>query len=424
MRRQALLLAGAVVGLALAPAGAHGATVFHTWNADGARLHYVAAPGERNTLVASSIAPPVEWASPKIRFSDAGANVVAQPGQDRCGAEGAHTVVCDVAIDFTADLGDGDDTFVSTAGVGADVSGGAGNDVLTADPADRFAAFAAVHGEDSGGSSGSQLDGGPGDDVMTGGADWDLLWGGPGNDRLVGNAGIDRLCGGSRIGSLCSPASGSGDDILDGGTFKDQLAAGDGNDRLSGGAGADTLSGGPGNDFIDATGDTVADWRGITEGVYPGTGRDVVVSIDGQFDQIACEDGGDVIRADALDAADLGCTAPDGPPPVSVLAPSFVRLDRALRALSIRVSCPQTMPDGCAGTVKITARRGGGRVRLAGGRYDDMRAGTARRVSLRLGAAARRSVGRRRPRKVTLRISNERAPAGSAARVARVAKVR
>ena len=259
---------------------------------------------------------------------------------------------------------------------------------------------------------------------MTGGADWDLLWGGPGNDRLVGNAGIDRLCGGSRIGSLCSPASGSGDDILDGGTFKDQFAAGDGNDRLSGGAGADTLSGGPGNDFIDATGDTVADWRGITEGVYPGNRPR-----RGRLHRRA-------VRPDRLRGrrrrhpgrrARYGrprLHAPDGPPPVSVLAPSFVRLDRALRALSIRVSCPQTMPAGCAGTVKITARRGGGPVRLAGGRYDAMRAGTARRVSLRLGAAARRSVGRRRPRKVTLRISNERAPAGSVARVARVAKVR
>jgi Ca2+-binding RTX toxin-like protein len=101
----------------------------------------------------------------------------------------------------------GDDTVkldVSLGTVAAAVSGGAGNDVLTA-----------AH------NGNSALSGDDGDDVLNGGGGRDLLLGGAGNDVLNGGAGADALYGGA------------GDDLLDGG-------GADGSpDLLVGGPGAD-----------------------------------------------------------------------------------------------------------------------------------------------------------------------------------------
>lgn len=423
MRCRTIVLACAIT-LAL-PGTSPAATVTFSWgDIPQQSLRFLAAPGERNALVVSAVAPVNEGGPPRIRLSDAGAPVTSpSPG---CPSEDAHTVVCDIAIAFSADLGDGDDTYTSTAGQPADISGGPGNDVLTGDLAPGTAAFAAQTGNElSSASESSMLDGGPGDDVLSGGADSDMLWGGPGNDRLAGNASFDALCGGMRQGTYeCSPAPGSGNDVLDGGGYQDYLVAGDGNDWLIGGDGADSFSAGPGDDLIDATADRTPDTRGLKENISAGPGNDRILAADGMPDDIYCNEGHDIVERDAIDFADLGCTAPDGPPATSIIAPATVKLDHARRVLSVRVTCPPNVLSGCAGSVKVTTVRGNSRVRLAAGRYTPLAPATARSVRLRVGPSIRRRFHKRKPTKVTVQITNSRASRGFAVRVERVAKVR
>ncbi|MDO8699370.1 MAG: hypothetical protein Q7J75_02950, partial [Rhodoferax sp.] len=91
--------------------------------------------------------------------------------------------------------------------------------------------------------TGSVLDGGTSDDLLTGNAGRDLLQGGAGNDTLNAGAGADYLSGGL------------GNDILNGG---------DGADILDGGAGNDTMTGGAGDDVyvVDSTADTITELAG------------------------------------------------------------------------------------------------------------------------------------------------------------------
>ena len=101
-----------------------------------------------------------------------------------------------------------------------------------------------------------EVTGGAGDDVLTGGAGVDTLDGGAGDDTLYGGAGVDYLYGGADDDTLYG---GAGVDILDGGA---------GNDRLIGGAGVDTLDGGAGTDtavfdYSTATANLTFDLSGI-----------------------------------------------------------------------------------------------------------------------------------------------------------------
>lgn len=422
--RGGVILVACAIAVSL-PGAAQAATVTYSWgNIQDQSLRFVAASGEVNALVVSALPAPYDGAAPKIRLSDAGAPVTSSsPG---CVAEDPHSVICDIAIAFSADLGDGDDTYISSAGRTADVSGGPGNDVLTGDRALASAAFAAQIGNEfSGVGESSRLDGGPGDDVLSGGADSDKLWGGPGDDRLSGNASFDFLCGGSRQPGDQCPSAGSGNDILDGGTYQDYLAGGDGNDHLIGGDGADSFSAGPGDDLIDATADSTPDTRGKTEEINAGSGNDRIFTRDGMPDSIFCNEGHDTVARDPGDFADNACTAPDGPPPLPPLvAPPAVRLDHARRTISVRVTCPSSMPLACAGSVKVSVAHGADRARLAGARYQPLAPGAARSVRLRVSRAVRVRLARRKPKNVTVRITNNRAPHGPAARAERIAKLR
>jgi Ca2+-binding RTX toxin-like protein len=159
----------------------------------------------------------------------------------------------------------------------AGITGGDGNDHLTASP------------------SGSSLDGGPGDDTLAGGDGADQLDGGPGRDHLNGGAGDDLLRGdnnNSTEGTFTVAADvllgGPGHDVVDYGSYdraitvdldgqagddgasgeKDTVGAdvedvdgtlyadhltGNGADnRLEGGGGADVIHGAGGNDTLSA----------------------------------------------------------------------------------------------------------------------------------------------------------------------------
>lgn len=406
----------------MTPAAANAASVTYSFGDIAQQsLRFEAAPGERNALVVSSVPAESDQAPPKVRLHDAGAPVTTSSAG--CVSEDLNTVLCEVALPLTADLGDGDDTFSSSLGRSAFVSGGSGDDVLTGDPAPGAAAAAEQYGEDSSAGEHSELDGGPGDDVLTGGADRDKLWGGTGDDRLTGNAGFDFLCGGPPQGPTgCLPLPGSGNDILDGGRFRDYLAGGDGSDWLTGGPGADILEAGPGNDLVDATGDSASDPDGSSfEQVFAGAGNDRILSRDGQFDELYCQGGQDTLERDPFDkAVDLGCAAPAGPSPSSIVAPQSVRVVRG-RALTVRLTCPALMLRGCSGTVTVRTR---GEKRLASGRYRAIAAGRGRTARLKLGPTARRRLARQASRGVTVRLTNTRAPESVAKRVETRARLR
>jgi hypothetical protein len=162
------------------------------------------------------------------------------------------------------------------------VEGGRGSDHLTVD--DSAAVFPVK----------VTLSGGRGDDVLTAGprSPGEVLEGGPGNDQLVGGAGTqvvafkpdwytlptDHVLGDTLRGD-------TGDDVLTGAAGMDVLDGGDGNDTLTGGGEDDTLEPQRGNDVV--TGGAGADvfYVGRHPDRRPGlvidvTDEDAVVRLD------------------------------------------------------------------------------------------------------------------------------------------------
>jgi Ca2+-binding RTX toxin-like protein len=117
------------------------------------------------------------------------------------------------------------------------ISGGAGNDKLTAGDEDDYV---------NGGLGNDTLYGLDGDDHLFGGEGQDVMYGGAMADKLEGEEGSDWLSGDA------------GNDLLIGDL--DYLGMG-WNDTLVGGAGADTMKGGLGNDtyYVDNAGDVVSE---------------------------------------------------------------------------------------------------------------------------------------------------------------------
>jgi Ca2+-binding RTX toxin-like protein len=125
------------------------------------------------------------------------------------------------------DGGAGNDTITvaSSVGIGVNIDGGVGNDLLV---------------------------GGAGDDIITGDGGADTLVGGAGNDTLIGGGGNDILRGLAGNDYLWG---GWGDDTLYGGAGNNQLYGKAGNDLIYSAAGSfDTIFGGLGNDTAHALG--------------------------------------------------------------------------------------------------------------------------------------------------------------------------
>ncbi|MHB1198401.1 MAG: putative Ig domain-containing protein [Polaromonas sp.] len=120
---------------------------------------------------------------------------------------------------------------VTTTRAHQKLSGGSGNDQLTA-----------LHGD-------AIMFGGDGNDTLLGSSGNDIMDGGAGNDVLDAGDGVNQLMGGQGNDLLIA---GAGDDTLDGGDGNDTLYGGAGNDTLYGGAGDDVIDGGDGNDVIHA----------------------------------------------------------------------------------------------------------------------------------------------------------------------------
>ena len=182
--------------------------------------------------------------------------------------------VSDTAEDIQ--LADGGTGFSDMGVVETSITGGSGNDTITAH------------------EDGGNIDGGAGDDTLVGGNGADTIAGGYGYDNIEGGEGDDSLSGEWGKDTI---TAGDGDDTVDGGGWDDATEGGLGDDNLAGGTGHDTLNGGAGDDTVDGgIGVDVAEFSGswsdytITEsdGVYtitdnrPGSpdGTDTVTEIE------------------------------------------------------------------------------------------------------------------------------------------------
>lgn len=227
-------------------------------------------------------------------------------GSDTASYEDALTAI---GVDLATGVLTGSDAVGDTFRSIENVTGGAGNDVLSGtNGANRL----------SGGAGDDQLTGSGGDDVLTGGAGADDLQGGDGLDAIsyagslagvtvdlrsgsasggdaTGDlfAGIERVIGSARDDTLtgdggANALSGAGgDDIIDGGEGDDVIRGGDGSDIMEGGVGVDTVS-----------------YAGSTAWVSASLNSGVAMTEDGQadllsgFENLRGGEAGDVLIGD------------------------------------------------------------------------------------------------------------------------------
>lgn len=144
---------------------------------------------------------------------------------------------------------EGNDTIFGLTGNDSIKGGSDGKDILWGDG-----------GNDTldGGPLADSLLGAEGDDLLLGGNGNDTIDGGLGNDSIdagvdsdlvFGSEGNDTILGSSGKDTLIG-GIGTGNDSLDGGVGNDELIGRDGNDTLVGGSSGDTLDGGIGDDLI------------------------------------------------------------------------------------------------------------------------------------------------------------------------------
>ncbi|MHA7772762.1 cadherin domain-containing protein [Roseibium sp. M-1] len=206
-------------------------------------------------------------------------------------------------------LGNGGVTFTDTGVAETSITGGSGNDTITAH------------------SNGGNIDGGAGNDTLNGSTGSDKLQGGEGNDTLSGGAGADLLQGGAGDDTLKMGGDGTwsgysavntvtGDTVSLTGKTKnsDVFQGGEGTDTLLGTSGSDAIflhdnfsgmhseaSGarldsievvnlGAGNDILDMTSDVYTYTTDMT--IDGGTGDDVIWAAAGN-DTIRGGEGND-----------------------------------------------------------------------------------------------------------------------------------
>ena len=365
----------------LAPAAASAATADADVRLrDGARFGPVtfrAAPGEVNRLTVTSTGGRLVFRDP--------ANRVEARGD--CEQLGRHAARCPYTEDIAdAHLGDrGDRADVGTSLV--DVHGGRGDDLLR-------------------GSQGRQtLLGDAGDDVVHGLRGGDHLTGGPGRDRVYGGSGDDDLLDGEtdrraapdlfrggtsqdtigadrgdvidyglrrrpvridlargrtntgdRILGLESIVGGSGADRLRGDGDDNILEGRGGDDLIRGRRGADIPIGGRGDDDVaGGSGDDVVWGNSGRDGLSGGSGDDLLISRDGQAEDVACGRGDDVVRSNPTDRLRRDCET-------ATASTLTVQVQPAIAGgeATFRVACGGR-PGGCSGSLAVSS--------LAGERY-------------------------------------------------------
>lgn len=347
-------------------------------------------------------------------------NVTSGAGQDSVTADTGS------AMDITANLGAGDDTFAG--GDGNDIAyGGDGHDYLIRS-AGNDQHFGEGGSDDIMGGPGNDVeDGGPGDDRIGFSAGIsndddqgaDTLRGGDGTDTLLLNAHaggmaitLDGLANdgapgeGDNVASDFEHIEGTGaNDVFTGSPGPDRFLGGMGNDEIRGGAGDDHLSGDSGDDrvFGEAGNDKVEGTNGADRvdggagldqiygdiagcSVFCSFDSDEIFARDGERDTVDCGGGADTAHVDGLDVVAfctvvnrLDLTAPT-PTPTPIPAPAAVPAlqvtgsirSKALlsRGLSVRLTCP----GACMGVAEL--------------RYTSKKLGAARAKLLTAGRVA------------------------------------
>ena len=375
MRRS--LLIGSVLAVAVAPSGAHAATV--VVDARAGHLIYQATPGERNNVRIAADARGVRivdsvpiipgkgcarpeprrgnivrceyrgasLSRPVVRLGDAndsatisggGAFFMGGPGDDDLtGGRGPDVLAGGQGDDRMRGAGGSDVFDEDNADNGSDVMlGGDGPDggpLPAFDRVDygarRHSVRADLSGDRDDGERGERdrigadvegLGGGRGDDSLTGNARRNQLAGRRGTDALAGGGGSDRLFAG---GGATTPAATS--DSLDGGA---------GSDQLFGSEGANLMAGGPDADVI-----------------YSDDGRDTVLSRDGAVDVVHCGRGDDFVRSDPFEFL-LSCER--GSPPSSASpVPLDLKVADSRTNVSLTIGCRENHPASCTGTVQL-----------------------------------------------------------------------
>jgi Ca2+-binding RTX toxin-like protein len=214
----------------------------------------------------------------QLHGGDGNDNMDGRGGNDSLYGEGGDDHLYGGDGNDYEDGGDGNDNFgidlIGLANDGPDAGsdtfvGGAGIDVMSYDPIEASSTPVNVT------LDGVANDGQPGENDNVG-SDIEEIDGGPGNDILTAGA----------IGVTLNGEGGN-----------DTLNGGPGNDTLIGSAGDDTISGGLGSDSI------YGDGTSCTLGLFGSclTGNDTINAVDGVQDQISCGPGADIVNADALD---------------------------------------------------------------------------------------------------------------------------
>jgi hypothetical protein len=280
------------------------------------RVHYLADPGDENTLR-------IDRLDRTLTFTDR-AGIRAGT---RCEQMDSSTAVCDALVPFAmlaVDLGDRDDVLqigVASRGDEANLdltaSGGPGADILDLRAADGVAA-GSLQGDDgddslfSGGGGG--LAGGLGDDILTGGDGAEELDGGLGDDVLDGGAGLDIVTYGDRTDSvrvdLADPAPDGAVGEADVIAHVEHLAGGRGSDVLLGTDGPNQIFGSWRQDEEDQVGGDRIDGRGGDDWVS-GTRFPDVLTGGGGADRLRSDSGADLLRAGAGDDRLEGGFGPD-----------------------------------------------------------------------------------------------------------------
>ncbi|AFY48410.1 putative calcium-binding protein [Nostoc sp. PCC 7524] len=192
--------------------------------------------------------------------------------------------------------GNGHDTINLSAFVtGTEVNSGAGNDLITGGTGGDYLYGDAGNDTINGGDGNDSLNGGSGNDSLDGGAGNDTLIGGAGNDTLNGGSGIDTASYQTATAAVnvnfstgtATDGQGGTDTLISierviGSKFNDTLIGGVGNDSLNGGAGNDTLNGGTGNDTASYQNATAAVNVNLSTGITTDGqgGTDTLISIE------------------------------------------------------------------------------------------------------------------------------------------------
>jgi hypothetical protein len=235
----------------------------------GGNLQFNADPGQTNVLTVTRTAD-------GIAFDDA--NHAITESEATCEEAGGNVTCTFAAGQVNVFLEDGNDTVTFAIPNEDDIDpfadGEGGNDTLNA------------------AAEATELDGGPGTDVVNGGPEADDIAGEGDADTLNGGAAGDAIAGGPGNDTL---HGGAGGDTLNGDADDDALNGDGGDDALMGGPGADTNRGGDGEDsFFGASEDPGADqligdagiddvyYDGEDEAPNPDANLPVTVTLDGQ----------------------------------------------------------------------------------------------------------------------------------------------